>query len=223
MALTDKGQENALRSALKADPEWNKRLKGWNLGAGVVSMKTPVSRLLEVARRVKRERPNATLRIDTAFGRVRLSAPAAYTRELAAKLKTGDLLVNNEWTPPLTVSYDVQPRTVSLSRVPKNDPFHAVPGLKVLVKNTGKEVVQFNYGCGGNVPVGVVTARGEQTPRLSGIGCTTEARWRLIQPGETVTFPSFSWNDVRKLKPGYYAWVVQIEPSFKSFAFRLTK
>ena len=54
LALTDKGQEKALRSALKADPQWNKRLKGWNIGAGVVKMKTPVSRLLEVARLVKR-------------------------------------------------------------------------------------------------------------------------------------------------------------------------
>ncbi|MHA0034863.1 hypothetical protein [Deinococcus sp. PESE-13] len=42
------------------------------------------------------------------------------------------------------------------------------------------------------MPVGVVTARGEETPQLGAIDCTMAARSRLIQPGETVTFPIFS-------------------------------
>jgi len=219
LALTDPRQENALRSALKNDPYWTQRAAKWNLGTGAVSMQTPVSHLLEVGRQVQKERPNATLRIDTAFGKVRLNAPAEFTRLLAAKVRVGSLLVNDDWRPPLTVSYDVQPRTVSLGRIPKVDRFATVGKLRVTVRNTGLRVVEFGYGCGGNLPVGVVTASGGKVPEIGGIACTQEARFRLIQPGETVTFPSFSWNDLRKLKPGKYAWFYDS----KKFPFTLTR
>lgn len=206
-ALTDPRQETALRSALNADPYWKKRLTGWSMGQGIIRMKTPVSRLLEVVRDVQKERPNATLRIDTAFGKVRLNAPDAFTRTLAAKLGVVGLLVNNEWKPPLTVSYDVQPRTVKLSQLEKKPVFRALPELRILITNTGDEVVAVgSASC--NRRVTVVTATGQQTPPLIN-GCTQEAGSTLVRPGETFTLTASPWNDLRKLTPGRYAWVYE--------------
>lgn len=218
LALTDARQEGAVRRALNADPEWRARLQTWQVQTGSVTMKTPLPRLLEVARQVQAEHPHATLRLDTELGRVRLVAPAPLIRQLAARLGAGDLLVAPDWLPPLTVQYDVQPRVVRLSQLPINASFKAVPDLRVLVKNTGEHPIVFPYGCGGSAPVGVVTASGQETPTRR-IACTMELRTRLIQPGETVTFPSFPWNKLNTLQPGQYAWVYGKE----QFPFTLTK
>lgn len=214
--LTDPKQETALRAALNADPYWQKRLAGWNMGQGVIRMKTPVSRLLDVARRVKQERPSATLRIDTAFGKVRLNAPAAYTRELAAKLRTGDLLVDNSWKPLPKFSYDVQPRQVSLKFV-GDDPRHAIPDLRVTVKNLGDGPAGLALYCG-TLPVHVITEKGEATPPVN-LFCPDILDVRLLQVGETRTFSSFSFSNLKKLRPGRYAWLVGKE----KFPFVLTK
>lgn len=219
-ALTDPSQETALRSTLNADPYWKKQLTGWSMGQGAVRMKTPIGRLLEVARKVQKERPNATLRIDTAFGKVRLNAPDAFTRTLAAKLGVVGLLVNNEWKPPLTVSYDVQPRVVSLKSVGDDD-LHAIPALRVTVTNMDDEVAELPLYCS-TLPVRIVTARGEGTPSNS-LACPDILQTRLIQPGETINFDTFSFSKVKKLKPGRYAWILQLEPRARNFPFTLTK
>ncbi|UQN10627.1 hypothetical protein [Deinococcus sp. QL22] len=87
----------------------------------------------------------------------------------------------------------------------KSAPFGAVPGLQVRVENTGEHPIVFPYGCGGSAPVGVVSTSGKEMPITKRIACTIELRIRLIQPGETVTFPSFPWNTVHTLQPGQYA------------------
>lgn len=206
-ALTDPAQEEPLRAVLAADPVWSKQLEAWKSPPrGSLQSRTPVSKLLELAHQVKRVRPQATVRIDTTLGRVTVVAEPAHVRELAQQVGGSQLLVPSNWRPPLTVSYDVQPRRVSRVSLSTQRPFSKPSDLRVLVKNTGPEAVLFNYGCGGSLPVRVVTVEGQETPRIPNMGCTAELRERVIQPGEVVTFPSFTWNDLTKLVPGQYAW-----------------
>lgn len=121
-------------------------------------------------------------------------------------------LTNND-----SLQFDVQPRIVKKSEL-KPNPFRSVPGLKVLVRNSLKRPLVFGFGCGGLVPVLVKNATDQQNA-LPGyntlgssepmIGCTAELRTRIIQPGETVEFPSFSWVNLSKVEPGKYVWVIK--------------
>lgn len=115
-----------------------------------------------------------------------------------------------------TLKYDVQPRVVSLKFV-GSDPLHAIPTLRVIVTNKGNKAVEIALYCG-TLPVRVVSEAGKATPSNS-IGCPDILQTRLIQPGQTVKFDSFSFSNVKKLKPGHYVWIIGKE----KFPFTLTK
>ena len=134
------------------------------------------------------------------------SGQATSNRSPLEKLTNNDLL-----------KFDVQPHLVKKSEL-RNNPFQSVPGLKVIVTNPLDRPLVYGFGCGGFVPVLVENGDGQQNA-LPGyntlgssepmIGCTTELRTRIIQPGETVEFPSFSWVNLAKTEPGKYVWVIR--------------
>lgn len=104
------------------------------------------------------------------------------------------------------LKFDVQPRSVSKRELRHNDAFRQIPGLQVIVTNPSQRPQAFGVGCGGYWPVEVSNLKGQPTPPYPGLACTQELRQIIIQPGQQVKFPSFSWTKLAHLPPGHYAW-----------------
>ena len=116
-----------------------------------------------------------------------------------------------------TVKYDVQPRVVKLSQLEKNSALRALPSLRILITNTGSQSISVgSASC--NRMVRVVTATGQRTSHLLE-GCTQEAAFSSVRPGETLTLTATPWTDLRKLSPGRYAWIYE----GRKFPFEVVK
>ncbi|MBB5235256.1 hypothetical protein [Deinococcus budaensis] len=167
--------------------------------------------LVEAAQALKRRSPNLTVRVNTTLNRVTVYAPAGVFRPVARAAGVERLVESayeHERTP--RVRFDVQPRTVSLAaiRVARN-PYQVVPRLQVRVTNPTGAPLIFTYSCGGSLPVRVADRMGRVIPENSGGACTEELNSALIQPGQTLTFPSFPFTKMTHLKPGPYRWLIE--------------
>lgn len=204
LALTNKAQEQKLRQVLKTDPYWKAKMN--LLQPGSLKLKSSVTELLSVARAVKKTSPKLNVQIDTALNRVTVNADQDIIKALQKQLGLGDILQKEAFYSLLPVKYDVQPRTVRKSELTPEVRWGRVPNLRVLVTNPNDRPVALNFGCGGVMPVHVLTANGKATQPINNLGCTSELRQAVLQPHETRTFGSFSWNDLSKLPAGRYFW-----------------
>lgn len=211
LALTDVRQEKKLRELLAADPHWRE----WaaQLSPGSVRHRYPMMELLRAARLIQKASPTTDVWIDTAMNRVGVDSSGM---AVAHQLCLPSILVrpadDDELTDRKNARYDVQPRFVKQSELGL-DAFKMVPGMRVRVTNALTRPLLFGYGCGGNLPVVVKDREGKfaryvksQSDNEPLLACTTELRTRVIAPGETVEFPSFSWIDLSRLAPGNYFW-----------------
>ncbi|MDL2342764.1 hypothetical protein QOL99_01235 [Deinococcus sp. MIMF12] len=210
-ALTTPGREEQARRWLQSDPFWKKVGTGKQ---GVMRGSQPVGysgvQLVEAAQALKKRSPNLTVRVNTTLNRVTVYAPAGVFRPIARAAgveKFVESAYEYERTP--RVRFDVQPRTVSLAAVrAARDPYQVVPRLQVRVTNPTGAPLLFPYSCGSSLPVRVADRTGRVIPEDSGVGCTEELNSALIQPGQTLTFPSFPLTKMTHLKPGPYHWLI---------------
>jgi hypothetical protein len=197
--LTDLTQAERLRVVLKADPRWQKYL----LGAGAIKAQYNVTQLVKAAQAIKAARPQTRVRVDTFFNRVTLNLPSLQTAQLARRLGVADLVVS-EQKPRLRAR--ISPVTVSLEAM-KSNPF-GFGHLQITLTNTVNRPALFGYGCGGTVPVEILSLDGERVPGES-LNCTAESRAMRFQPGQSHTFPSLSTTALMALKPGRYLWHIR--------------
>lgn len=213
LALIDVRQEQKVREVLAADPFW----RDWvaQLAPGSVRHRYPMMELLRAARLIQKASPATGVWVESAMNRVTVDTGGlvvARTLGLSpTPVSTGasEVLKNQDRQ---YAHYDVQPRLVRQSEL-GSDRFRMVPGMRVLVTNPLTRPLLFGFGCGGNIPVLVKDAEGQparypnpQNGPHPAIACTAELRTRVIAPGKTVEFPTFSWIDVSRLAPGDYFW-----------------
>ncbi|MEF2277761.1 hypothetical protein V3W47_05570 [Deinococcus sp. YIM 134068] len=208
-ALTDPAQEKSLRAFLASDTYWRQVMVDKQVPpSGSLRLEYSVTELVKVAQAVKAVRPNATVRVNTALNRVVLNADVKYVRALARQIGAGDRLAAEYGERAPELKYDIQPRVVSKSGLKDlGGPSRVVPNLTVLVTNLLRRPVVFGVSCGGQLPVHVAYANGSFVREILNVACTQELASLLIQPGETLSFPSFPWQKLTDLKPGKYLWV----------------
>lgn len=210
-ALTNPGREEQARRWLQTDLFWRKAGTG---KLGVMRGSQPVGysgvQLVKAAQALKKRSPNLTVRVNTTLNRVTVYAPAGVFRPIARAAgveRFVESAYEYERTP--RVRFDVQPRTVSLAAIrAAKSPYQVVPRLQVRVTNPTGAPLLFTYSCGGSLTVQVADHTGRVIPNNSGVGCTEELNSALIQPGQTLTFPSFHFTKMSHLQPGPYRWLI---------------
>lgn len=210
-ALTTPGREEQARRWLQSDPFWNKVAAG---KPGVTRGSQPVKysgvQLVQAAQALKKRSPNLTVRVNTTLNRVTVYAPAGVFRPIARAAGVERFVESAyEYERAPRVRFSVQPRTVSLAAIrAAKSPSQVVPRLQVRVTNPTGAPLLFTYSCGGSLPVQVADRMGRVVPEQSGAACTEELNSALIQPGQTLTFPSFPFTKMSHLQPGPYQWLI---------------
>ncbi|MPY67494.1 hypothetical protein F8S09_12500 [Deinococcus sp. SDU3-2] len=204
-ALTDVTQAERVRARLKTDPYWRKYSVDL---AEAVKAQYSLADLVRAAQAVKRVRPQTTVRVDTALNRVVVNTSVTETARLARAVGVPDLVISRHERPQFRAEVTAKTLTPAGITALKTTPF-GENRLNVTLTNPLNRPALLAHGCGGSLPVRVLTLRGERLPDAEQpIICTDVLLRTVFQPGESRTFPSFSLSELSRLKPGPYLWQV---------------